>query len=204
MHPNGVFANDLGRGMHQSISERAIRCEYQQTRCRKIQSADSDPSSALEWRQVVKYLLAALRIVACRDFVTRLVINDVAVRLRDAADRQWPAVESDLLGSINLIADLGQSAIDRQAPFAYPGFDFAARAVTCARQCLLYPVRQGLATPTRADAPRAQCPQFPVRRWSKELAAAVAQLALPLDRDLRRTTRADPERQPLLRGIRHS
>ena len=112
--------------MHQCIRKRPIGSEYQQACRREIQAADGDPSGALESRKAVKNPFTALRIVACRDFVTGLVIDDVAVRLRDTADGKWPPIESDFLRPIDFLTEFGQVAVDRETPFAYPGFDFAA------------------------------------------------------------------------------
>ena len=108
--------------MHQAVRQGSVGCKDQEACSRQIKSSDCNPASALEWRQGIENELAPLRVVTTGDLVTGLVIDDVAVYRRRPSYRERATVKSDFLRPIDMIAELGDFAINSETTLSYPGF----------------------------------------------------------------------------------
>jgi hypothetical protein len=115
--------------MHQSMRERTVRRNQEQTRRIDIEPADCDPAPALQLRQIIEYGATVLRIVARRDFADGLVVRKIGMMLLGAGrDESYRAsIELDLLVAIQAIADLRDSAVHDNAAFADPALDLPPR-----------------------------------------------------------------------------
>ncbi len=110
--------------MHQRIRQCPIGREKKQTSCRQIQPPDRHPAGALQLRQGIEYKFPALWVLATRNFVAGLVVEDMAMRMGSVLQRQRTPVERDSLASLDRFAELHVTAVDLESPFPDPGFDF--------------------------------------------------------------------------------
>src|SRR5690606_27510106 len=123
--PHRILALEPVARMHQPMCERAVGREEQQPRCVQIEPPDADPPSARRRRQRVEYRAPALRVVTRSDLACRLVVSEMRVA-RPLSRRGEPhaaSVHEHAFPAAQALADLGESAVDGDSPFADPALD---------------------------------------------------------------------------------
>jgi hypothetical protein len=135
--PHRVLAFDDRRRAREAKRELSVSREDDQARAIGIERADVDPASVARARQLEQRLriLAVVRRARLGVLVVREMLMLRACLLGRQLDR--PAIDADPLASADLIAQLRDSAVDRDAAVDDPALDGSARAETRIREGLL-------------------------------------------------------------------
>ena len=140
MNPNSVVAHNFCGWMHQGIGQSAICRKQQKSRSGHIKPADSNPTGTLESWQAIEDTLAAFRVGASGNFVTGFVVHEVPVLHSTAVNAQWPAIERDVLATLQRLAKRGHTTVNLEATFPNPLFDSSPRSMAGCGKYFLNPV----------------------------------------------------------------
>src|SRR5471030_3192676 len=125
-----VFAVNAVARVHQPVGQVARGGEQQQAFGVEVEAADGQPFAGFHRRQAVEHRWTAIRVVIADDFAGRLVVDQHARRLLADAALDQLAVDADVVGRQDALADVGRLAIHRHAAGDDQFFHVAARAET--------------------------------------------------------------------------
>ncbi len=127
-HAHRIFTLDAVTRMHETVCQIARGGQHQQTFGVEVEAADREPLGGLHGRQLVEHRRTAFRISVADDFASRFVIQQHARRLVGQLALDRLAVDANLVGRHDALADVGRLAVHRHAAGDDQFFHVAARA----------------------------------------------------------------------------
>ncbi|CAB3788196.1 hypothetical protein LMG28614_02640 [Paraburkholderia ultramafica] len=126
-HPHRILTLDAVTRVHEAVRQIARRGQHQQTFRVEIEAADREPLGGFHRRQLVEHRRTAFRVGVADDFAGRFVIQEYARRLVGELALDRLAVDADLVGRHDALADVSRLAVHRHAAGDDQFFHVAAR-----------------------------------------------------------------------------
>jgi len=132
-----IFAFPAKPRMHQQIGQFTRGGKHQQAFGIEVEASDGDPALTLESGQSLKHRGPLTGVIAAADFTRRLVIKQDFRRRFLHTTVERAAVDPDLIGRTDALADISRLAVDRDPPCNDEFFHFTTRADTGISQQLV-------------------------------------------------------------------